>query len=198
MTDPRYDGSVDAPPARGILCVEDGCGQGRVHENHDDANDHGHFFNGGDGPLVSKRETGEPPRSVALLPTRETLPTPLGARPVRPKRPHIPAAKREEIARRGKDTRQCVKCGKVRGSHRGMIDHKFVPPGAETTAIEFVSPTTSQITEAVENALRGMGIAPRIRFRSTTVKPQYSADSDTELLSANVLVDLALIFPRAS
>ncbi|MFZ2491275.1 MAG: hypothetical protein WA208_07305, partial [Thermoanaerobaculia bacterium] len=51
MTDLRFDGSGDAPPARGSLCVEVDCGKRRADWVHYQENPAGHFFNSGD-PLI--------------------------------------------------------------------------------------------------------------------------------------------------
>lgn len=194
MSDPRYDGSADAPFARGSLCVEEGCAQPRAAIVHDDGNDEGHFFNDGSTPLISERSRSNVETVPAV--TKRTNTAIVTAAPSA--RTTIPTSEREEHARRHGDNRTCVRCGQPRGRHRGRYACKFEAPAGETSAAEFVNPTSAQITDAVERALRGMGIAPRIRIRKTTVTPQYAADSDTELLSASVLVELGLIFPRVT
>lgn len=86
----------------------------------------------------------------------------------------------------------CRICKRLKRNHRGPIKHAFdgVP------ALDIQNPTAAQITEAFEQALRGIDVA-RLRINSVAVQTQYAIDDDTRLLSARVLVDVSLIFPRS-
>jgi hypothetical protein len=56
MAEPRkFDGSEDAPLARGTLCAD--CGELRSHWNHNVRNPKSHFFNTGR-PVIADRDTG--------------------------------------------------------------------------------------------------------------------------------------------
>lgn len=67
MSDPRFDGSLDAPTFVGQPddCAE--CGRPAGHPNHDERNSNGHFFNSDD-PLIAER-TEEP--APMLKPSRK-------------------------------------------------------------------------------------------------------------------------------
>lgn len=204
MTDHRYDGSLDAPPAPGSLCVEPECGLPRsamIHLAKD-----GHFFNGETPLLTPVSEPVKPaatptqPRTIA----REKRSAPSAPPPA----PRAPETKPEPPAPQGdggsmeayapavKAGLRCVHCRKPRNNHRGPIDHKFEPPAAETSAPEFVSPTPAQILAELERVLRLQNVAPRLRIKSTQIRGNYAATCDTELLSASVTIDVSLIFPR--
>jgi len=55
---------------------------------------------------------------------------------------------------------------------------------------------TGDIAEAIERALRSQDTGARLRIHRVAVKPDYSIDDDTKLLSAYVDVKIALVFPR--
>lgn len=207
MSDPRYDGSLDAPPLpASLLCVDNFCGEIESHPIHD-TNDGDHVFCSkqprGKAPAAERdAKSARPAGDIVGMSERATAPE--------------NASRESKTKARTADPRPCIKCEKPRRNHRGPMDHKFEAAGDPVTepvrnptgkAVEpsdsrpepdasIITPTSSQIADAVERALRGMVIAPRIRIKAINLVPTFAADSDDELLAANVSVSLALIFPR--
>ncbi len=155
------------------VCKETGCNQIKDAWVHSELNtERGHFFNAG-APLLSVVRTESTPE-----PVRNAAPNP-----------------------KRRDPRTCVICGKVRGRHRGAIKHRFEAPG--NSPLEFdgqwaraATPSEGQMVDAIRRALLTLRIAPRQRIGEVRVVPLYAIDNDSELLSAKVFVEMALIFPR--
>lgn len=181
-----------AQPLDPTLCTEPDCGYIREDRIHSDY-EKGHFFNPG-APLLQSRVKPRKKKPLATV-------TPIKAR--RPTSapslvPDSPQVKPEPLTMErytpaGRDFRLCRICRKQKTNHRGTIKHQFTPLEA---TLDFSGPTSAQITEAVELALRSLAIAPRLRIQSVKVEPHYAVDSDSEMLSARVLVDVRLVFPK--